>query len=331
LKFFLQLKKEYEMNKPSPRLWPINKFYTNLLFIFSNLYSLSSISYYLFASKKVDGTQVAETILTDVTSRVRGMPEKPHLVIICCGDTYYAGLKKQRCDRCGIGCQIRDFDAQVCAEDLERYIGELNERGDVTGIVLMSPLPEGLRAQEAKIRNLIDPKKDIDGLTEASLSKLRQNCPQVLRPPHAQALIEILQRNSIDLFRCGNILLVTGGQMLGNELFINPLKIIFRNMGLAFDEVAYSASNLKETMQTADVVISACGIQEGGFIPADYVREAALVVDCGIPGDFYQSDTLFEKIGTFIPPRGGVALVSNAVMAMNLLLAWDFQLANFVF
>ena len=55
-------------------------------------------------------------------------------------------------------------------KELLDIIDELNERKDISGILLQSPIPEGLDINEAFRR--ISPSKDVDGFNPVSMGKI---------------------------------------------------------------------------------------------------------------------------------------------------------------
>lgn len=81
-------------------------------------------------------------------------------------------------------------------EQLAETITALNSDETVHGIILQTPLPDGVDA--AKLVELIDPAKDIDGANPLSLGRMSVGQPAFV-PATARSVIEILEHYEIPL------------------------------------------------------------------------------------------------------------------------------------
>ncbi len=93
----------------------------------------------------------------------------PHLAVIIVGadpaSHVYVGAKERACARLGITSSKFELPADADWEEVTSLVQELNERDDVDGILVQSPLPEGM--DELVISELINPEKDVDGFPPA--------------------------------------------------------------------------------------------------------------------------------------------------------------------
>ena len=119
-----------------------------------------------------------------------------------------------------------------------------------------------------------------------------------------------------------------------------PLYLLLNNYN-AFIRVCHSftpPSLLKETVQHADVVISAAGVPS--LIKADWVKEGAVVIDVGINyvedggvkptmcGDVELNELLLKRASKVTPVPGGVGPMTVTMLLSNLVKSWELQNLN---
>ena len=96
----------------------------------------------------------------------------PKLVILRCGENeadgaYIRGAMK-RGGLCGVDVELRTLAENVSADELARALEAVNSDNGIHGCLLLRPLPGHLKAMESKLCALLDPKKDVDGMTPVS-------------------------------------------------------------------------------------------------------------------------------------------------------------------
>ena len=79
-------------------------------------------------------------------------------------------MKREDCAQVGIESLHHEPGGDMSQADLAALIGELNADGRVHGILLQLPLPDHL--DDAEMTALIDPAKDVDGLTPTNAGLL---------------------------------------------------------------------------------------------------------------------------------------------------------------
>ena len=126
----------------------------------------------------LDGRIVRDAILENLKLEIGNLKLKPKLVIIQVGDNpesnTYIGQKLKFGEKIGAPAELIKFPADVSQKDLESKIYNLNSDPTVHGIIIQLPIPDQL--DKDKLIELIDPKKDVDGLTTAN-QKLLEKMP----------------------------------------------------------------------------------------------------------------------------------------------------------
>ena len=241
--------------------------------------------------------------------------------------SYEKGVIK-RCRELGVEVRQVVLPADVEKDTFYRVLDELNSDDQVHGILLFRPLPKQLDNELA--RQSIDPEKDIDGCTDASLAGIFTNSESGFAPCTAQAVMEILDYYGIEI--SGKNVTV-----LGRSLVIGkPVSMLMLNRNATVTICHTKTENTREKARQADILICTTGKME--FVTAAYVREGQTVIDVGIAWNEDKQklcgDCLFEEVEPVVskitPVPGGVGAVTNAVMVSHVVeAAWrKYRKAN---
>ena len=127
--------------------------------------------------KILDGKELARKIREELKLKVDKLKENgivPKLAVILVGDDsaskVYVKNKSKACQDVGVEFEEILLDENTSMERLLEIIKSLNNRKDINGILLQSPIPKGLNIQEAFEK--IDCKKDVDGFNPINVGKL---------------------------------------------------------------------------------------------------------------------------------------------------------------
>ncbi len=265
----------------------------------------------------VDGKKIAAEILTRLGARVKERLTPPVLGVALVGDdprsVIYVNQKKAAAERLGIEFKIFRFPAEIKEADLETAIKEIQTDSALNGLIVQLPLPADLESH--KIINVVDPRIDIDCLTQANLDRLKAGQALFL-PPTVAAILEILNYHQIDL-KNKKIVVVGAGQLVGA-----PMALWLEQAGLDFTVCLDSEVASREKIKTADVIIT--GVGQPKIITAGLVKPGAVVIDAGVSlvdgqtvGDV-DFDTTKKKASLITPPIGGVGPVTVAKLLNNL-------------
>src|SRR5215210_6625300 len=122
----------------------------------------------------IDGNAVAAKVREEVKREVDAMERKPGLATILVGEdpasAVYVRMKREDSAEVGIESFHHEPGGNVSADELAGLMRGLNTDERVDGILLQLPLPDHLNQDE--FIGLIDPAKDVDGLTTANAGLL---------------------------------------------------------------------------------------------------------------------------------------------------------------
>ena len=201
----------------------------------------------------------------------------------------------------------------VSQEELEACIRTLNERKDIHGILMFSPLPRHL--DEQKVRAILSPAKDVDCMTDANAycvyaGRTSDGVPGY-PPCTPQAVLEMLDFYGYDLTG-KNVTVVGRSAVVGK-----PLSMLMLQRNATVTVCHTRTKDLPAVCRQADLLVVAAG--KAGLVTNDHVRPGQAVVDVGIHvvdgklcGDAEAS--VGEIAECFTPVPGGVGAVTTSVL-----------------
>jgi methylenetetrahydrofolate dehydrogenase (NADP+)/methenyltetrahydrofolate cyclohydrolase len=279
----------------------------------------------------LDGKATAATIKEELAARVAALPEQPGLGTILVGDdpgsvTYVAG-KHRDCAQVGIASIREDLPADASEADVRAAIARLNADPACTGYIVQLPLPQGMPVND--LLELIDPRKDADGLHPTNLGRLvlHVNDPVTSPLPCTPAgILELLTRYGIGL--AGKDVCVLGrGVTVGRSI---GLLLTRRAVNATVTLCHTGTRGLPEKVRRADVVIAATGVTH--MVKPEWVKPGAVVIDVGVSRRFDESkgkyviagdvDPAVRDVAGWISPNpGGVGPMTRAMLLENVVQA----------
>ncbi|STG53444.1 5,10-methylene-tetrahydrofolate dehydrogenase [Escherichia coli] len=165
----------------------------------------------------------------------------------------------------------------------------------------------------------IHPDKDVDGFHPYNVGRLCQRAPR-LRPCTPRGIVTLLERYNIDTFGL-NAVVIGASNIVGR-----PMSMELLLAGCTTTVTHRFTKNLRHHVENADLLIVAVG--KPGFIPGDWIKEGAIVIDVGInrlENGKVVGDVVFEdaaKRASYITPvPGGVGPMTVATLIENTLQA----------
>ena len=124
----------------------------------------------LLLGKEVNEKLNARIIADCEALKAQGI--QPTLGIIRCGErpddlSYERGATK-RAETLGVAVEKFLLPEDVSKEELLKVIDEINANDKIHGVLMFRPLPKHLKADQDEICNRLDPRKDVDGMTDGS-------------------------------------------------------------------------------------------------------------------------------------------------------------------
>lgn len=272
----------------------------------------------------LDGLATAAQIKKELTAEVeelRKQGKRPGLGTLLVGDDpgshSYVGGKHRDCAEVGIESIRIDLPATASEADVQAAIADLNSSDDVTGYIVQLPLPYGMGANQ--MLELIDPKKDADGLHPENLGKLVMNSSGKFESPlpcTPAGIVELLRRYEVPT-RGREVAVLGRGLTVGR-----PLGLLLTTRGVdATPTLLHSASeDIPAAIKRADIVVAAIGSPH--FVKPEWVKSGAAVLDVGISrvegklvGDV--DPGVSQVAGHLSPNPGGVGPMTRAMLLKN--------------
>src|SRR3954451_7544293 len=152
----------------------------------------------------IDGKAIAQQVRDEVRAEVEAWVaaghDPPGLATVLVGEdpasAVYVGGKQKASAEVGIQGFDHRLDQGASHEEVEQLLLELNDDPRVSGILLQLPTPP--QVDGGALTELIDPAKDVDGLTPISTGLLAKGRPG-LRPCTPAGIMELLRRHDVAL------------------------------------------------------------------------------------------------------------------------------------
>ncbi|OKP49959.1 bifunctional methylenetetrahydrofolate dehydrogenase/methenyltetrahydrofolate cyclohydrolase [Serratia marcescens] len=279
------------------------------------------------SAKIIDGKTIAQQVRNEVAEQVKQRlaagKRAPGLAVVLVGENpasqIYVASKRRACDEVGFLSRSYDLPAATSEAELLALIDQLNADEEIDGILVQLPLPAGI--DNVKVLERIHPDKDVDGFHPYNVGRLCQRAPK-LRPCTPRGIVTLLERYSIDTYGL-NAVVVGASNIVGR-----PMSMELLLAGCTTTVTHRFTKNLRHHVENADLLVVAVG--KPGFIPGDWIKPGAIVVDVGINrlesgkvvGDV-DFDAASERAAYITPVPGGVGPMTVATLIQNTLQACE--------
>lgn len=270
--------------------------------------------------KGADASAAIKIQVAEGLERLKG--KVPKLGIIRVGEraddkSYERGAVK-RMESFGLRVQSYVYPEKISHEDFEKEFRTINEDPDVAGILLLRPLPGQI--SEKQIENMIDPAKDLDGISPANIAKVFAGDSTGFAPCTAEAVVEMLKAAGISI--SGKRITIVGRSMVVGR----PLSMLLLQENATVTICHTRTRELAGACRSAEILVAAAG--KAGMIDQSFVGKDAVVIDVGINVDEkgrlcgdVDFDSITEIASMATPVPGGVGVVTTAVLAKHLVRA----------
>ncbi|EKP0295788.1 bifunctional methylenetetrahydrofolate dehydrogenase/methenyltetrahydrofolate cyclohydrolase FolD [Aeromonas veronii] len=277
------------------------------------------------SAKIIDGKQVAQTIRSQVAAQVQQRlaagKRAPGLAVILVGadpaSQVYVGSKRRACEEVGFLSRSYDLSATASQEELLALIDQLNSDSHVDGILVQLPLPDHFDTTQVLER--IQPDKDVDGFHPYNVGRLAQRIP-ALRPCTPKGIMTLIETTGVKTHGL-HAVVVGASNIVGR-----PMTLELLLAGCTTTTCHRFTRDLEEQVRRADLLVVAVG--KPNFIPGEWIKPGALVIDVGInrlADGSLVGDVEFETArshASFITPvPGGVGPMTVASLMENTLIA----------
>ena len=272
----------------------------------------------------IDGKALAKKIRAELKLEVDELKKKginPKLAVIMVGEDkaskVYVKNKSKACEEIGVEFEEFLLGEDTKMDELLGLIDELNNRADIHGILLQSPIPKHLDINKAF--NAIDYRKDVDGFNPINVGKLviGQDCFISCTP---FGVIKMLEEYGIEI-EGKNAVVIGRSNIVGKPL---SQCLLAKNATVT---VCHSRTkNIHEITTNADILVAALGKPK--YVKSHMVKEGAVVIDVGINrtddgklvGDV-DFEEVSKKASYITPVPGGVGPMTIAMLMNNVVKA----------
>ena len=277
---------------------------------------------------RIDGKSVSAKVKEEVAAEVEVLKKQgvcPGLAVVIVGDDpasrIYVNNKKKACQATGIYSEEYALPATTTQEELLALVETLNEKKDIHGILVQSPLPKGL--DEGAVVEAIDPKKDVDAFHAYNVGKIMIGDYHFL-PCTPAGIMELLKAYQIEVE--GKRCVVIGRSNIVGK----PMAMLLLHQNGTVTVCHSRTKDLPEVTGQSDILVSAVG--KAHFVTADMVKPGAVVIDVGMNRDENNKlcgDVDFdavEPVASYITPvPGGVGPMTIAMLLKNTVTAAKLQ------
>ena len=263
-------------------------------------------------AKQLLGKEVTDALNAKLTERAAALKQQgvtPTLGILRIGEdpsdlSYERGATK-RAELIGIDVQKFVLPADATKEDVLFAIDQLNANDAIHGVLMFRPLPKHLKADTDEICNRLDPKKDVDCMTDLSNAGVFEGRADLgFAPCTPAACMEILDYYGIDC----------------------------KGKNATVTVCHTKTEDLPGICRKADILVSAAGVL--GSLTKDFVRPGQVVIDVSINWDASKpnskgtlgaiaGDAVFDEVEPIVdaitPVPGGVGSVTTSVLMKHVI------------
>lgn len=272
-------------------------------------------------AKQLLGKEVNEKLNARIIAECEELKARgvnPTLAIVRCGErpddlSYEKGATK-RAEALGVGVEKFLLPEDVSKEELLRTIDAINANDQIHGVLMFRPLPKHLKADQDEICNRLDPRKDVDGMTNGSNAGVFMGKELGFAPCTPAACMEILDHYGIDC---------TGKKavVLGRSLVVGkPAAMMLLAKNATVTVCHTKTRDVAAVAREADILVSAAGVLKS--LTKDYVRPGQVVIDVSINWDEAKGgiagDAVYDEVEPIVeaitPVPGGVGAVTTSVL-----------------
>ena len=285
-------------------------------------------------AKLLLGKEVTDALNAKLIERAAALKEKdvtPTLGILRIGEnpsdlSYEKGASK-RAELIGIEVKKFLLPEDASKEAVLSVIDKLNADPAIHGVLMFRPLPKHLKADTDEICNRLDPKKDIDCMTDLSNAGVFEGRADLgFAPCTPAACMEILDYYGID---CKG----KNAVVIGRSLVVGkPAAMMLMAKNATVTVCHTKTVNTAEICRNADILVSAAGVL--GSLTKDFVRPGQIVIDVSINWDANKpnakgglgaiaGDAVFDEVEPIVeaitPVPGGVGSVTTSVLMKHVI------------
>ena len=288
-------------------------------------------------SKLIDGKAIAAELRLQVGKAVKTLKAAhdyaPTLAVVLVGEDpasqVYVRSKHKFTRKAGMRSLEHKMPEDVNEDTLVDLVDALNKDDSVDGILVQLPLPKTINTD--RVIGMIDPRKDVDGLTEISAGRLSLGRTG-LRPCTPEGCV-ILARHA--LAARGDDLSGKHCVIVGRSILVGkPAAFLFLEQNCTVTIAHSRTKDLDAVCRSADILVAAVG--RPLMVKGSWIKKGAIVIDVGInrvpntdPGAKRDTklvgdvdyNAALENAAAITPVPGGVGPMTISCLLRNTVIA----------
>lgn len=290
--------------------------------------------------KLINGKAIAKKLKRELKSDIEDLKSEgltPGLAAVLIGDDpashLYVNSKAKTARKLGLFSEIIKRDADISQDELIKIVTELNNRDDIHGILVQSPLPKHINEMDVTLT--MDPLKDVDAFHPMNMGHLLIGEP-IFLPCTPFGVIKMIEDINVD--PKGKKVVILGRSNIVGKPLAAMLMQKWQGCNATVTVCHTGTADIKAETIQADIIIAAIGL--ANFVTADMIKEGAIIIDVGqnqvedkdspkghkLCGDV-DFDGCLEKASMITPVPGGVGPMTIAMLMYNTVRAAKLKLA----
>lgn len=279
-------------------------------------------------AKIISGKEVADEIRAKLKDKVASLSVVPKLAIVQVGgredSNVYIKMKIQFAQSIGATSELIKLPRETTESELAETVKKLNQDTAVHGIITQLPFDTVNAINSDTIVNLIDPRKDVDGLSVHNAGKLLHG--ELGNP----TFIACTPNGCLELIKKSNIKIAgTRSVVIGRSKIVGAPMAQLLVWNDSTVTICHSRTqNLDQICREADILV--VGVGRAEMVRGSWLKPGAVVIDCGInvlpdaskkSGTRLVGDVNFneckEIASAITPVPGGVGPMTVAMLISN--------------
>ncbi|KAM3602253.1 uncharacterized protein V6R79_000690 [Siganus canaliculatus] len=252
---------------------------------------------------------------------------RPALVVLQVGDrddsNLYISSKLKAAAEIGIEAKHVRLPSSATQDEVLKSIRLVNEDPGVHGLIVQLPLDSVHTMDTELVTNSVSPEKDVDGLSCLNAGKLsRGDLNDCFIPCTPNGCMELIRQTGVSV--AGKHAVVIGRSKIVGA----PMHDLLLWSHATVTTCHSKTPDLPEQVGRADILVVGAGRAE--MVKGDWVKEGAVVIDCGINhvpdetkpsgkrvvGDVHYASAN-QRAGFITPVPGGVGPMTVAMLMQN--------------
>ncbi len=268
------------------------------------------------------GVDVAKAINGRISEGLKGLEKSPKLAIVRVGerpdDLAYERAAVKKMEKLGMEAEVFAFKEDTGEDEFLKAFADINSDDSIDGILLFKPLPKHIDPKKAD--SIIDPGKDLDGISPVNMAKVYAQDESGFAPCTAQAVIEALKYADVEL-EGKNVTVIGRSLVIGK-----PVSMLLIKNNATVTVCHTRTKDIEKICRGADILVAAAG--KARMAGKEFVKEGQIVMDVGINVDENGNmcgdvdfEAVADKCALITPVPGGIGSITTSVLAEHLLKA----------